>query len=133
MSRQQTTDPQKPAEKPIAKPVDSKFAAQQAPTLDPDPPKQSQSERLPERSWLNIDFSGFESDDKGSSLFRRWTGKLRALRSDHFLVTIDIASEQRDGPLRVGEDLVEAFGILESYRNCSCSARIICNEHKIGE
>lgn len=81
------------------------------------------------RSWLSISFAGFEADDTGSSLFRKWRGEIKALRSDQTVISIPIISEQRDGPLRCGYDFSKAVERLETYRECMCDSKSVCESH----
>ena len=84
-----------------------------------------------EKGWVGLEFSGFEPDDTRSSLLRRWTGRITAFRSDGEVIIIPIVSEQSDTPYRVGQDLLNAFRILEGYRNCECRTGEPCPSHSI--
>ena len=86
-------------------------------------------EETGEKGWVGIEFSGYEPDDERSSLLRRWKARITAFRSDGEVIIVPVTSEQSDTPRRVGEDLVRLFEILESYRNCACTAKEKCDRH----
>ena len=82
-----------------------------------------------EKGWLGVEFSGYEPDDQRSSLLRRWVGTITATRSDGEVIKVPIVSMQGDTPQRIGADLIQSFQILESYRNCDCTAKTKCDIH----
>lgn len=83
-----------------------------------------------ERGWLSVQFTGYNPDDQGSSLHRKWRGLILAVRSDYEHFGIPILSLQSDGPMRVGTDIREVLERLESYRNCDCAGKVKCEFHK---
>ena len=83
-----------------------------------------------EKGWLSIEFLGFVADDSQPSLFRKWTSVLSAIRSDGETIGVRLNVLQADGPLRFGDELQRALGVLETYRNCACVAKQPCPTHK---
>lgn len=87
-------------------------------------------EKTGESGWLLIEFTGFDPKDDQSTLFRKWQGQIKAIRSDGEAFFVNVIHLQKDTPLKMGEDLVKAFTLLESFRGCKCTGRQICQEHK---
>jgi hypothetical protein len=82
------------------------------------------------RTWQSLSFTGFEAQDSGSTLFRRWTGSLRALRSDGTKVSVPISMLQNDTPSKMGNALEASFEALSSYLGCECTNKLKCSEHE---
>lgn len=74
-----------------------------------------------QRSWTALTFTGFQPADSTSSLFRKWSGLFCCTRSDGIVFNIPITTVQNDGPVRIGDDLIDLFEQLESRRECNCS------------
>jgi hypothetical protein len=58
--------------------------------------------------------------------FNPATSKVIAIRSDGLIVPIFFPS----GALETQKEMVKAFATLESFRNCKCSLKEVCNLHK---
>lgn len=82
-----------------------------------------------ERGWLSVEFSGFDANDNISSLFRRWEGRITAIRSDGEAIIIPVISLSSDTPFRTGDSIQRGLMLLETYRNCACVAGKTCQPH----
>ena len=83
------------------------------------------------RSWLSVEFSGLNLTDPeptSSSLFRRWSGEITAMRSDNVTIQVPVYGPQSDIS-GIGKNIHRAFKVLATYLNCACNSGSTCPEH----